>query len=1167
VPPLKILQRVLFDPGAEMNCISSDMATNDVCVERMNVDVWIVQMGRRVAHCTEAVLIDFDLVKKDFEMDVYKEWFLVWDNPYGIVLGDRFCEQFTTWRAKLASWSACETGIDLKTYACRHLQNLEGGTADEKVVTDVHNVKRPVEVAYEALKTDDRDFRDAMLTRNSDRYDAALSAVLRDLKSRGKRMTDAVIDTSHCKTMWYFANPENVQQGPLPVRNMLARYGSDLNDNSKVANPVTGVKLRHRDAEHRPLINTQHHNGEMSFLNDVLSPGLKSEWRRRSAEEQNCLSKEQRLLTMVNSLPNDARVAFDVAELQANIMSDQLSMLRQIESDVRALPMGLMMGSGAGGIYRRAGLFENDVNLTANPTLTPEAAAHTPAMHFLLQHASKFPLNCNSWTWTDYDEQTYIALQNPDAISSADAWFVEASGGSTNDKSTQLFASGSVVVFKDCKRLPEFNGKIGRLYERMPNAAGKWKIRVLGRNHGQFVTAHENNFVMHVEQRKFVPACDANAIDVGIDAGGMPVEDLDDAPRPVQRQFGREYSNELTRRIKEVLDRYPQLFDGDISTPCTFEPMGITLKPNAILPSRARYYRNTPRMREEVRRQVQEQLDMGIIKRASTPVVSNVLLVKRPHMPGRYRFVIDFRNVNDATEPVQLMMPDIKTQHDRLANKKIFGCVDISSYYRLIELKEDCKYLTGFATDEGTFVYERVAMGLKAACSHAQRVLQDALAADPILGLQGANIRNYFDDIAWGCSTEDEFINILTALMDFGVKHKLKYNQDKSCFGVDSITHVGFIADKDGIRIDPERTRDIVQLEAPKSTKKVQSILGIFNFVRNFIPQFAEKSKFLTDRLDKSAIKRDAGKHFLWTAQDQQQFAELKELVLNAPLLMVLDYAKSIDIRCDSSRFGAGAVLFQYDADGRTVPVCYASRKYTPTETRWSTFQQEMGAMLWSLERFNEYTMGYPVIVETDHRNISYVKRSVMPQLQRWRMRLEAFDFQVHWLCGALNDCADGLSRSAVDDPGIDAVKIHYEDVLPECSLGDAEPGARWADVNVDITDVCYDGPLSGDCVHVELLPIVDGRTSTVATRICTEVRISDVCPKMDRAWNFAISLTTLSSAGIFDTRSLTLGPNSAALAAGSVAEGVTPPPAAFAFCCCCILPNPSDRLLRAVGE
>jgi hypothetical protein len=106
--------------------------------------------------------------------------------------------------------------------------------------------------------------------------------------------------------------------------------------------------------------------------------------------------------------------------------------------------------------------------------------------------------------------------------------------------------------------------------------------------------------------------------------------------------------------------------------------------------------------------------------------------------------------------------------------------------------------------------------------------------------------------------------------------------------------------------------------------------------------------------------------------------------------------------------------------------------------------------------------MGYNVIIETDHRNISFVKRSAMPQLARWRMRLEAFDFEVHYRCGALQQVADGLSRSACDDEGVDDVAIHYGDVIPECALANATPAESLKLVNVDAVDVEYqDGDLA----------------------------------------------------------------------------------------------------------
>ena len=1091
----RLLGSVFFDNGSQMSCISSALVVPHLCISSKSVNASITQMGAVVAHCTKAVQMQFELFDLQMQPTRYIEWFLVFDNPYGIVLGEQFCRPFTTWRENVASWD---------NYA-----------------------------AHQHLKL--------------------LPDVVSDWMPSPHQSNDC----------------DSSSNEPPPAAGLLNSFVSK--------HPVSGRTLNHRDAGSRPIIESVDHEYIPQIHRDLhsnTSQGVWNEISRRSTDAQKCVAKEKRLYNLLRSVPDNDRVAMDVAELQELFAEDQRQLCLRIHREIIGLPVGLMMGCGLSGLVKRAHLFEpatpQCISDTADNTLisSPAPLARAPlskSMQFFVQDliaAHKEPWSTTNqrirpWK-ADVEQVKFDALNaasqpqpalsttapmpTPRVNAGASNASVKSGGkrARANEKvradtapvgaaaatkpterlpsatpdppvpAADQFADGTIIRFCNCIRLPEFNGKLGRLYDETV-IKGVWRIRVLGKDGGQFVKANQANFVIHNEQRRFASSSNANFHDVGLDDTGMPVESADDMPKPVHRQFGKEYSADLTKRIKAVLDKYPQLFDGDISEQCLFEEMDIQLKPNSILPSRSRYYRNTPRMKEEVRRQVQEQLEMGIISKAQTPVVSNVLLVKRPHMPGRFRFVVDFREINAVTVPEQLMMPDVKSQHDRLANKKIFGAVDISSYYRLIGLKSNCRYLTGFATDEGTYVYNRVPMGVRNACSHAQRVLQDALAADKILGARGANIRNYFDDIAWGCDTEEEFLSVLEALMRFGVEHKLKFNAEKSCFGVDSITHVGFIVSKDGVSIDPERTRDIVDLQPPKSTKKVQSILGVLNFVRNFIPNFSIKAKFLTDRLEKAAVKRDAGKHFVWTPDDDRQFLELKELVLTAPLLSVLDYSAPIFIRCDSSRFGAGAVLFQYDADGREMPVCYASRKYTATETRYSTFQQKMGAVVWALERFQEYCMGYPVIVETDHRNISYVKRSAMPQLARWRMRLEAFDFEVHYRCGALQQVADGLSRSGCDEDGIDAVAVYYKDVLPECTLANAAPAASIGIVHVDVlyVDPFETAADAKSCqVAVDVNLISDDDSDIDTDGVAAEHELLDEVP--DLPWHDPVAVQNL---------------------------------------------------------
>ena len=511
--------------------------------------------------------------------------------------------------------------------------------------------------------------------------------------------------------------------------------------------------------------------------------------------------------------------------------------------------------------------------------------------------------------------------------------------------------------------------------------------------------------------------------ELGIDPeSGQPT--LEPLARPVHRQYGSPHSPELTARIAEILEKYKLVFSSDVTEPCEFKSMKIKLKPNAILPRNARLWKNSPLIRAEIRRQLQKMIDMKIVTKSDSATVSNVLMVKRPGMPGKFRFTVDFRVVNDATESEQWQMPDVNDQLSRLKGKQIFGCVDASSYYHQIGLHKDSRYLTGFITEDGVYEYARVPMGIKNACAHAQRELQMALDDDPVLRKHG--IRNYFDDIPLAADTPEEFIEILTALLELAVRFKIKFNLEKSVFGVNSITHCGFIVSGRGVEIDPMRTESIRTMEEPKSLKKVQAVLGTLNYVRHFIKDFSLLAKPLTDLLATKSSK--TGRQFCWTDACSKAFYAIRQAALDAPLLEVIDFSKEVYIRCDSSQFGQGAVLFQYDAEGHEHVIAYASRKYSMSERNWATFQQEASAIVWALEKFHEFIGGHQVVVQTDHKNLSWISKSIMPQLTRWRLRLQDFDFHVEFIPGRLNECSDGLSRLQVDD---DDIPISMRDFLP----------------------------------------------------------------------------------------------------------------------------------------
>jgi hypothetical protein len=232
------------------------------------------------------------------------------------------------------------------------------------------------------------------------------------------------------------------------------------------------------------------------------------------------------------------------------------------------------------------------------------------------------------------------------------------------------------------------------------------------------------------------------------------------------------------------------------------------------------------------------------------------------------------------------------------------------------------------------------------------------------------------------------------------------------------------------VEVDPMRVDALREVTPPTSMKGTQSVLGAWNYIRNFIPNFSSRALPLTDLV--GTVTGPNGKKkpkpFVWTDQCQKAFDDLKQATLDTKLLANIDFKKEIFIRTDSSQFGAGAVLFQLDEHGREQPIAYASRKYTLAERNYCTFQQEAAAVVWALEKFACFFQGHEVTVQSDHKNLSWVKKSAMPQLTRWRLRLQDFDFRLEYLPGALNICADGLSRLGVDDKDM---MISMADILP----------------------------------------------------------------------------------------------------------------------------------------
>ena len=116
-------------------------------------------------------------------------------------------------------------------------------------------------------------------------------------------------------------------------------------------------------------------------------------------------------------------------------------------------------------------------------------------------------------------------------------------------------------------------------------------------------------------------------------------------------------------------------------------------------------------------------------------------------------------------------------------------------------------------------------------------------------------------------------------------KYGISLNPRKSNFMFEEGKFLGNIISKDGIKIDPERIKEILKNEQSRSKKEVQSFIGHVNFLRRFIPNFAEILMNITNMLKKyHEIK--------WIVDTRKDFIDIKQAITEATILVTPYFSK-----------------------------------------------------------------------------------------------------------------------------------------------------------------------------------------------------------------------------------------------------------------------------------
>uniref|UniRef100_A0A2N9HUX4 Reverse transcriptase n=1 Tax=Fagus sylvatica TaxID=28930 RepID=A0A2N9HUX4_FAGSY len=447
--------------------------------------------------------------------------------------------------------------------------------------------------------------------------------------------------------------------------------------------------------------------------------------------------------------------------------------------------------------------------------------------------------------------------------------------------------------------------------------------------------------------------------------------------------------------IQTVMQNYEDVFPNEL--PSDLPPLRdiqhqIDLVPGSSLPNRAAY-RMTPLEKAELQKQIQDLLEKGYIRESISPCSVPTLLT--PKKDGSWRMCVDSRAINKITVKYRFPIPRLDDMLDCLAGSKIFSKIDLRSGYHQIRMREGDEWKTAFKTPHGLYEWLVMPFGLTNAPSTFMRVMTEMLR--PVLGLCAVV---YFDDILVYSKSLADHIQHLEGVFKLLREYKFYANTKKCTFATNQVGFLGYIVSDTGIKMDPSKTKAIIEWPTPKTVSEVRSFHGLATFYRRFVKNFSSIAAPLTDCLKQQTLQ--------WTEASEASFNALKTALTTAPILQVPDFDKVFEVDTDASIQGIGGVLSQ---EGK--PLAFFSEKLNGAKLNYCTYDLEFFAIVQAIKHWQYYLAYKEFVLHTDHEALKHLnsQQGLHKRHAKWVAFLQQFNFSIIHKAGCLNKVADGLSR------------------------------------------------------------------------------------------------------------------------------------------------------------
>jgi len=209
----------------------------------------------------------------------------------------------------------------------------------------------------------------------------------------------------------------------------------------------------------------------------------------------------------------------------------------------------------------------------------------------------------------------------------------------------------------------------------------------------------------------------------------------------------------------------------------------------------------------------------------------------------------------------------------------------------------------------------------------------------------------FVDNVLVGTETKKGHNEIVEEILKRLEENDLYVKPGKCVWKTRKIGFLGVVIEPNRIEMEAKKVEGVLGWPEPKNVKDVRKFLGLANYYRRFIKDFARVARPMNMLMRKDEKWR-------WGEEQQNAFNELKQVFMTKPVLAVLDLDKEFRVEADASNYATGGVLSMKCSDEKWRPVAFIFKSLSNTERNYEIHNKEMLAVIRCLEVWRHFLEG-----------------------------------------------------------------------------------------------------------------------------------------------------------------------------------------------------------------